>query len=82
MNQSFKINTLTNLNYQELAFAKQCGFEGAVLPFNTDYDLIFIDDCKDSSYINELAIESGLDEFVFVDFINKQEKVYNISDVA
>ncbi len=82
MNQSLIINTLSNLNYQELAFAKQCGFEGAVLPFNTDYDLIFIDDCKNSDYINELAIESGFDKFVFVDFINKKEKVYSISDVA
>ena len=82
MNYSHKINELSNLNYTELAFAKQCGFEGVVLPFSNDHELIFIDDCNDSDYINEVAFECGLEEFVFVDFINKKEKVYCVYDVA
>ena len=85
MNNLGKNGRMGNQMFQYAALfgiAKQCGFEGVVLPFSKDYELIFIDDCNDSDYINEVAFECGLEEFVFVDFINKKEKVYCVYDVA
>ncbi len=66
-----KIIAVEKKYQHEIALAKANGYEGVMIPLEVDYDLQYIEDCKDKEYIYEIAYEYGWDKFVLILFKQK-----------
>ncbi len=62
----------------QISLAKANGYDGVMVPVNCEYDLYCLNNTEDFDYIYDVAMESGWDKFVLIDFINETEKLINL----
>ena len=76
MNKHIKVVKTKYTN--QISLAKVNGYNGVMVPVQCDYDLYNLDNIDDIEYIYDMALESGWDKFVLIDFINGTEKLINL----
>jgi len=75
------LNYLKGLYFNELVFAKQSGFEGVMIPIDSDSELCYLESCRDNDLYN-IAEESGWTNFAVINFVNNIENIFDLYEVA
>ncbi len=76
-----KLKKVKQYYSREIKLAIANNYEGVILPVTCDFELHGVYNCEDTEYIYEIAFESGWDNFVFIDFINKTEKFISLYEL-
>jgi len=75
------LNRLKSVYFNDLVFAKQCGYEAVILPLSNESEPCYLEDCSDE-YIYEIADENGWAKFVVINFVKKLDSLFDLYDAA
>lgn len=75
------LQKVKNYYSNEINLAKANDYEAVILPASCDYELHGVYDSDDMDYIYDIALQSGWDNFILIDFINKTEKFVSLYEL-
>ncbi|MEA2049738.1 MAG: hypothetical protein U9O56_03305 [Campylobacterota bacterium] len=76
--QQKSINKVLFKYHNQISQAKANGYDGVIVPINCEYDLYCINNTDDIDYLCDIAMESGWNQFLIVDFIEEIEKYIDL----
>lgn len=81
MKKQLQLKKVKQYYSSDIKLAQANNFEGVILPITCDFEFHGVYDSQDMEYIYEIALESGWDNFVLIDFINKTEKFITLYEL-
>lgn len=76
-----KLQSLKNRYSAQIAHAKANQFEAVMIPLNSEYDLMCLNNIDDMEYIYDLAMESGWEKILLIDLIDNKEHFINLYEL-